>query len=167
MNKNDKSICFIENCSAKLPQNQNKLEELKVRMYKEINNAIENGIDTFYFGAFYEFELMCANLVLLRKKIINIQNPKFIKLIAIAPYQEQASNWFERDSELYYNTLSQCDHVIQINQKYTDNCFFESNKYMVQHSGRIICYYNSDLGAKAYIIDYTKKRKKFEIINLY
>ncbi|QHI71618.1 SLOG family protein [Aminipila terrae] len=165
MRRNNKSICFIGNCSSKLPENEIKLQELKLRMYKEINNAIENNVDTFYFGALYGFELMCANLVLLRKKVINMQNPKRVKLIAIVPYEEQARNWKEEDREMYYSTLSQCDSVILIDKQYKEDCLVERNKYMVDHSSRIICYYNSCRGDKAYLLDYAK-RKKFKITNL-
>lgn len=166
MNKNDKSICFVGNSEIGLPQDEEELEKLKMKIRKEINLAVENNIDTFYFSAFYGFELMCANLVLLRKKVINIHNPKFIKLIAIVPCEEQAINWIEKDRDLYYNTLSQCDHVILMNQMYKEDCLLESKKYMVQHSSRLICYCNSMKGETVNIINYAKN-KNLKVTNLY
>ena len=56
-----------QDIEAKSYQKGKQLETLKLRLWEEINKAIENGIDTFYFGACYGFDLMCADIVAKRK----------------------------------------------------------------------------------------------------
>lgn len=57
------SLCFTGHRSEKLPKTAEQLETLKLKLWEEIDKAIENGIDTFYFGACYGFDLMCAGIV--------------------------------------------------------------------------------------------------------
>jgi len=166
MIKQEKSLCFSGHRSEKLPQSKEKLEELKETLQEEIDKAIENGFDTFYFGACYGFDLMCAEAVLKRKRIINFNNPKIIILIAVAPFEEQAKNWSEEDRELYYDTLAQCDDVIMLNTSYKPGCYFQRNRYMVDNSSKLICYYDGGRGGTEYTVRYAEKNN-LEITNLF
>lgn len=150
--------CFI--------QNKSNLQQLKIKMYEEIDKAIKNGTDTFYFGACCGFELVCANLVLSCKKIINFRNPQYIKLIAIIPYEEQANDWSNENRELYFDTLAKCDDVILLNTKYKKGCYYQKNRYMIEHSSKLICYYNGSGGILGYTINYAQKHN-LQITNLY
>jgi len=74
---------------------------------EEIDNAIEKGINTFYSGDCYGFDLKCAGIALKRKSVAEMLNPKLLKLIAVVPFEEQSKNWNEKNREIYYNTLVQ------------------------------------------------------------
>ncbi len=160
------SLCFTGHRSEKLPKTAEQLETLKLRLWEEIDRAIENGIDTFYFGACYGFDLMCADIVAKRKRVIKMSDPKNIKLIAVVPFEEQATRWKESDREIYYDTLPQCDEVITLNTHYKQGCYHERNRYMVNHSSRLICYYDKSGGGTAYTVKYAEQ-KQLQIINLY
>lgn len=166
MNKRLKSLCFSGHKSEKLPQSKEGLERLQKRLNEEIDKAIEDGVNKFYFGACYGFDLMCANEILRRKKVINFKKPKFIKLIAVIPYEEQAIRWNEENRELYYNILGKCDDVITLNTKYKQGCYYKRNRYMVDRTSRLICYYNGGGGITGYIVNYAKKCD-LQIVNLY
>lgn len=83
--ENVNSLCFRGHRSEKLPQSKEKLERLKLRVGEEIDKAMKAGIEFFYFGACYGFDLLCADIVLGRKKVIEMRNPKIINLIAVLP----------------------------------------------------------------------------------
>jgi len=166
MSRKEKSLCFSGNRSEKLPQSKEKLEQLQVKLHEAIEKAIEDGIDTFYFGACDGFDLMCSKSVLLRKKVIHMYNPKVIKLIAIVAYEEQSNNWNEANRELYFNTLAQCDEVITLHSRFTVGCYHECNCYMVEHSSKLICYYDGGRGGTADIVNCAQK-KEMLITNLY
>lgn len=167
MIRKDTSLCFSGHRTERLPQTKSELENLKESLYQQIDNEIKNGIDTFYFGGCYGFDLMCAEIVLERKKIIEFFCPKFIKLIAVIPHEEQAKNWSEDDRELYYNILAQCDDVITLYTRFCNGCYYERNRYMVDKSSKMICYYNGEKGGGTeYTVSYAKKNN-LEIINLY
>lgn len=36
-------------------------------------------------------------------------------------------------------------------------CYNQSNRYMVEHSSRLICYYNSSRGRTGYTVNYAEK----------
>lgn len=131
MQKKEQSLCFTGHRSEKLPKTEEGMEKLKLKLWEEIDKAIENGVDTFYFGACYGFDLLCADIVAKRKRVIKMSDPKIIKLIAVIPFEEQASRWKESDRELYYDLLPKCDEVITLNTHYKQGCYYERNRYMV------------------------------------
>ena len=49
MQKKENALCFSGHRSEKLPNTQDEMEKLKLKLWEEIDKAIENGIDTFYF----------------------------------------------------------------------------------------------------------------------
>ena len=114
MQKKENALCFSGHRSEKLPNTEEEMKKLKLKLWEEIDKAIENGIDTFYFGACYGFDLLCADIVAKRKRVIKTSDPKIIKLIAVTPFENQAIRWKEADRETYYDTLPHCDEVITL-----------------------------------------------------
>ena len=166
MQKKEHSLCFTGHRSEKLPKTEEGTEKLKLKLWEEIDKAIENGIDTFYIGACYGFDLLCADIVAKRKRVIKTSDPKIIKLIAVTPFENQAIRWKESDRELYYNTLPHCDEVITLNTHYKQGCYHERNRYMVDRCSKMICYYDGGSGGTAYTVNYAKTNG-LEITNLY
>ncbi len=166
MKKKENALCFSGHRSEKLPKSKEDMEKLKVKLWKEIEKEIEDGVRTFYFGACYGFDLLCADIVLRRKHVIQFHNPQKIRLIAVVPFEEQAKNWKESDREIYYDTLAQCDDVITLNTRYKQGCYHERNRYMVDRSNKLICYYDGGFGGTAYTVNYAEKQN-LEITNLY
>lgn len=166
MQKKENALCFSGHRSEKLPNTQDEMEKLKLKLWKEIDKAIENGIDTFYFGACYGFDLLCADIVAKRKRVIKTSDSKIIKLIAVTPFENQAIRWKESDRELYYDTLPHCDEVITLNTHYKQGCYHERNRYMVDRCSKMICYYDGGSGGTAYTVGYAKANG-LEITNIY
>lgn len=95
-----------------------------------------------------------------------MEKPQCIKLIAIVPFEEQANSWKEENRELYFNTLAKCDDVITLNTNHIQGCYHERNRYMVDHSSRLICYYNGSGGGTGYTVNYAEKNN-LQITNVY
>ncbi len=165
INKNN-SLCFTGHRTEKLPKTEKELENLKKKLLLAIDRAIANGVDTFYFGACYGFDLLAAQLVLMRSKILVLDNPKHIRLIAVVPFEEQAACWSETNREIYYSTLQYCDEVIMLHTKFEKGCYHERNRYMVNRAGQMIAYYDGSSGGTGYTVQYAKQ-KGIKITNLY
>ena len=166
MQKKENALCFSGHRSEKLPNTQDEMEKLKLKLWEEIDKAIENGIDTFYFGACYGFDLLCADIVAKRKRVIKTSDSKIIKLIAVTPFENQAIRWKESDRELYYDTLPHCDEVITLNTHYKQGCYHERNRYMVDRCSKMICNYDGGSGGTAYTVGYAIANG-LEITNIY
>lgn len=166
MQKKENSICFSGHRSEKLPQSKKQLEKLKERLWEEIDEAIADGVNTFYFGACYGFDLLCADTVLKRKKVIKPNDPKEIRLIAVIPFEEQAKKWDETNRDMYYDILQKCDEALMLNTYYCPGCYNQRNRYMVDQSSKMICYYDGGKGGTAYTVKYAEQNN-LHIKNLY
>lgn len=161
-----KTLCFSGHRTEKLPKNTKELIKINQHIYNEICNSINCGYENFLFGACYGFDLICAEQVLLRKKIIKQIEPMRINLIAIVPFEEQAIRWNENNRNTYYEILSKCDEVITLNVHYRTDCYYERNRYMIDNSSKLICYYNGSDGGTKYTVKYAEKNS-IPIVNLY
>ena len=165
MIKATKTVAFSGHRSEKLPKESGAIRALKLRTYAAIDQAIQEGYDTFITGACYGFDLLAAEQVLLRKQVADhIGHPK-IRLIAAVPHEHQAIHWKTADREQYYDTLAQCDEVVTLNTHYRQGCFHERNRWMIDRASRLICCYDGSGGGTGYTVDYARK-SGLTIINL-
>lgn len=166
MHTKETSLCFTGHRNENLPQTSEGMQNLKTQIWNEVEKAIEDGVDTFYFGGCRGFDLICAEIVSRRKRVIKMSDPKRIALICVVPFEEQAARWRESDREMYYNILPLSDEVITLNTHYKQGCYHERNRYMVDNSSRVICYYDGGTGGTAYTVNYAKQHN-LQITNLY
>ena len=161
----EKTVCFTGHRSEKLPKGD-ALEDLRKRLTLEIERALQDGYDTFLFGGAYGFDLMAAEEVLKKKALIDLQNPRRIRLWAIIPFEEQAVRFSVAEHERYYEIIPKCDEVITLNTHYSKQCYARRNQYMVDRSNRVICCWNGQsISGTAQTIRMAE-RQNLEIINL-
>ncbi len=140
MSDPNSTLCFTGHRS--LPCGQ-PLESLKTRLLEEIDHAITEGYTTFLFGGAMGFDLLAAEAVLYRKKQIHFPSPKPLALVAVLPFEEQANRYSQADRKRYFDEiLPHCDEVITLSTRYHDNCFKIRNRYLVEHSSKVIAYYD-------------------------
>ena len=161
----EKTVCFTGHRSEKLPRGE-ALELLRKRLELEIERALQDGYDTFLFGGAYGFDLMAAEEVLKKKALIDLQNPRYIRLIAVIPFEEQAVRFSASDHERYYEIMPQCNEVITLNTHYSSQCYAQRNQYMVDRSNRVICYWNGQAVSGTAQTVRMAERQNLEIINL-
>ena len=100
----EKTVCFTGHRSEKLPKGE-ALGNLRTRLADEIEKAIQDGYNTFLFGGAYGWDLMAAEEVIKKKTVIDLQNPRRIRLIAVIPFEEQAVRYSLSDHERYYEIM--------------------------------------------------------------
>ena len=124
-----------------LPQNE--INKIKAALEHEIDAAVADGVDQYF-----------AELVLERKQT----NPA-LELIAVIPYRKRLDslNKKTRTREL----LEACADVVVIQEKYLPSVYSHRNRYMVEHSDRVIAVYDGrETGGTAKTIRFTHRMKK-------
>ena len=165
MLQKEKTLCFSGHRSEKLYQSVTDIAELRTQIYTEIENAVDDGYNTFIFGACYGFDLLCAEIVLLAK-MVKQRSSNPMRLIAVIPFEEQPDGWGETDRNHYSHILGKCDQIVAVSATYTHDCYHKCNNYMVDHSSRLVCYYDGNSGGTAYTVKYAQQ-KNIMVINLY
>jgi uncharacterized phage-like protein YoqJ len=98
-----------------------------------------------------------------------------IKLVAAIPFAAQAAGYSAVDRARYDALLSAADQVTVLEERYSHGCYYRRDEWMVNRSGRIICWFDpsgaSEIsGRKAGGTRYTVRRalkSGLEIINLF
>lgn len=162
----EKTACFTGHQNEELPKGE-ALEQLRIQLSGEIEKAIQEGYDTFLFGGNCGWDLMAAREIIKKKTLIDFNNPRHIRLVAVIPYEEQAAKYSLVDHELYYNIMSKCDEVITLNTRYNSHCYAQRDQYMAEHSSRVICYWNRQVLDGMAPTVWAVVKENLEIVNLY
>lgn len=135
-------------------------ERLKKALEDAVVQAIEDGFTTFLCGG-------AMGLDILAGEIINTLQDEgmLIRLICVVPFAGQAKRWTWRWKDRYCALLRRADDVVTLSEEYHDGCYHERNRFLVEHSSRLIVYYDGQPGGTQYTVEYAKKRER-EIVNL-
>lgn len=138
-----------------------KLEADKIRpipvvsnlLTAEIDNAVKAGITTFITGMCPGIDILAAEAVIARRF-----GDDRIKLIAAMPYPRFAFNWDGNWGDRVKKVLAQADFVKYVSPTYTGPGVFQvRNEWMVNHSARIIAYWNGTPGGTRNTVRYAKQ----------
>ena len=134
---------------------------LKQNIKNEIIRQINLGVDTFITGMALGTDIWAAELVISLKE----EHPS-IRLVAAIPCPEQAKKWTPIQKKRYDDILSYCDEKIILSDHYHKACMHIRNKFMVDHSDKVIAVYNfSDEGGTASTVKYALSKGK-ELIHI-
>lgn len=118
-----------------------------------ITNALELGYKTFLCGMEHGFDLLCADALL----DIREQNKKYhnISLIAVLPYTNHS---YKGKWESLHNTVKRCaNQIVIISPNYSPSCYHNRNRYLIDHSSHLICYFDGKSGDTAPTIKMANK----------
>ena len=135
-----------------LPQNE--INKIKAALEHEIDAAVTDGFTCFMSGFADGVDQYFAELVLERK-----QTTPALEQIAVIPYRKRLDslNKKTRTREL----LEACADVVVIQEKYLPSVYSHRNRYMVEHSDRVIAVYDGrETGGTAKTIRFTHRMKK-------
>ena len=122
------------------------------KLKKEIKNAVEKGVETFYNGMAMGFDLAAAEAVLaLRKKYPQI------RLIACVPCYGQEKIFSDTYKKRYISILKKADETVVLSEHYYKGCMLVRDKYMANRAEMMICYCKRDTGGAAFTVKYFKK----------
>ena len=138
------------------------LANVAFNTWSMIDNLCEQGYHTFLSGVAEGFDLIAAEEVLRLKK----EYPH-IRLVAVIPFRGQENRYTEEDKQRYNNILAQADETIYISERYFDGCFLRRNDYLLEHSARLLAYYDCiPSGGTAYTVRRAITERKMNVINV-
>ena len=126
----EKTCCFTGH--RKLPKE--KIERIIIRLDRDVENLINQGVTTFISGGALGFDQVAASLIVAKKEM-----GRKICLIFALLCKNQDELWSAEEKELYHNLLAEADEVIYVSEEYHDGCMKKRNRYMVDHSAYCIC----------------------------
>ena len=125
--------------------------ELEKRIENAILQAVDDGYTSFICGAAKGFDLVAGSLVVALKE--SWAELAELNLVVVLPFQRQG---FSSDPwrTLHRMVLGGASEVITLASKYHPQAYHDRNRYMVDHSSRLICYYDGHKGGTAYTVKY-------------
>ena len=111
----------------------NKINYVKHELRREIQATIEDGYTRFISGFADGADLLFAAIIAEEKQ----RNPALSLEVAI-PYQGR----IRTTNKEFQRVLLVCDWVTVIRESYIPSCYMERNRYMVDHSQRVIAVYD-------------------------
>ena len=125
-----------------------------------IEEAIQNGYDTFLSGMALWFDMICTEIVLSFK-----QKYKDVKMVGVLPCKNQDAKWPESQKARYKKLLNQLDYIKCDNDYYVGpQCMIDRNHFMIDNSSLLIALFNGLPGGTKSTIDYAKSKGKRIII---
>lgn len=135
-----------------LPQKE--INRVKAALRKEIEKAVADGFTQFMSSFAEGVDQYFAEIVLEMRK----SNPA-LELVAVIPYQKRLDNL--RQKKWTYDMLEACTDVVVIREGYQPSVYSHRNRYMVEHSDRVIAVYDGrEKGGTAGTIRFTHTMKK-------
>lgn len=138
--------CFSGHRPEKLDEPE---ENVRNWLSEQIDQAIAAGYTTFISGCAMGVDIWAGQLVLQKKE----KNPA-LHLIAATPWPGFSNRWSIDWQQQYSNLLKDADWVVPVCNHYHNGVFQQRNEWMVDHSNRVIAYYNGAPGGTKNTIDY-------------
>lgn len=150
--------CFTGHRPDKLPWGTNEWDprclELKVRLRQAVERAYDAGYRHFISGMARGSDLYFAEAVL----ALRAQCPDVL-LECARPCESQSDRWPESERRRYDGILEQCNYETMVQHAYDRGCMMRRNRYMVDHSNRIISVYDGvPKGGTAQTLAYALRR---------
>lgn len=116
-----------------IPENQ--IESIKRSLQCEIDKAIADGYTAFLSGFAEGVDLLFAEIVVEKCK----ENP-LLHLEAVIPYRNRYKRLLKNEKKRAF--LESCAKIEVISEELTSNVYMKRNRYIVDHSDRIIAVYD-------------------------
>lgn len=165
----EKTVCFSGHRPEKLPKEKQLISDIKSLIYFSIYESINEGYTDFMSGLARGIDLWAALSVLELKQ----KNPH-IRLIAVKPFQEHTNGFKGSELDDINKVIENADDIICTSPHYSKDAYAVRNKYMVEHSAKLIAFVNNyrsgtgqtirfakNLGLKINIIDLKELHEKY------
>ena len=157
-----KACAFTGHRPEKLPFGENEQDkrciDLKATLRAEIEKLIEEGVTHFLCGMARGVDTFAAETVLSLKE----QYPE-ITLECAIPCETQAEKWNEQQRDRYFGIVEKCDKETMLQNRYTPDCMFKRNRYMVYNCDVLIAVWDGRPSGTSKTVEYAKELGK-EII---
>ena len=128
-------------------------EVVRKWLYFQIRDAVTCGYRTFICGMGMGVDIMAGQIVREMKE----KDPS-LHLICAVPWPGFASRWKELWRLQYSCLMENADYVKMVSKTFSDDVFQKRNEWMVNHSHRLIAYYNGSSGGTWDTIEYAVRQ---------
>lgn len=126
-------------------------EALKKKLADAVARAHRRGCTRFFTGMSTGFDLWAAMAVLEAKKALPL------RLCCAIPFDDQARAFAPFWKKAYNQALVYADEVYTLSRAYHAGCYAARNRFMVEASARLICYYDGLPGGTAQTVRMAQK----------
>ncbi len=150
MNDKTKTVCFSGHRVLYDPK-----QDIEISLENSVRQCIANGAEIFMTGGAIGFDTLAALTVIrLRREFPQIR----LVLALPCPPGEQTLKWTAKQKDEYRVIYESADKVNILAKNYTRNCMLDRNKYMVDHSYKLIHYLRFDRGGTKHTVNYAQKQ---------
>ena len=142
--------CFTGHRPEKLQRSEN---DIRFELEREIRKAIHDNLIVFITGMSRGIDIEAAEIVIQIKK-----EGYPVRLICASPYPGFEKNWSQAWKRRYINVIQNADLVRYICSQYNKNCFQIRNKWLVNHSARVIAVFNGQPSGTKNTIEYAMQQ---------
>ncbi len=136
---------------------------LEKRIEEAILQAVDEGYTSFICGMAKGFDLVAGSLVVALKE--SWAELAALNVVAVLPFERQGFS-SEPWHTLHKMVLDRASEVVTLAPKYHPQAYHDRNRYMVDNSNRLICYYDGQKGGTDYTVKYARE-KGLEIVNVF
>lgn len=133
--------------------------ELFAALDAAVAEAAADGCTRFLSGMSTGFDLWAAEAVLRARAALPVQ------LLCAVPFDGQADRFPLEWKRRFNRCLLAADKVYALSRSYHAGCFAARNRFMVDASSRIICYYDGRSGGTAQTV-HMAEQSGLKIVNL-
>lgn len=156
--RREQTCCFTGHRPNKLPwgadEQDKRCVQLKQRIDHELHRAYYDGVRHFICGMAQGADFyFCEAAIALRDDMPGVT------IEAAIPCETQSAYWSQEDQLRYRHLVEHCDYETVVQRKYDKGCMYRRNRYMVDHSSRLIAAFDGRKGGSMYTIAYAMKQK--------
>lgn len=155
------TCCFSGYRVEKMPfaANDPRVDALTAALDRAIADAAAQGYTGFFSGMSTGFDLWAAEAVLRARETLPIQ------LFCAIPFDRQADRYSPEWKRRFNHCLLAADRVFVLSRDYYAGCYAARNRFMVDASSLLICYFDGKPGGTAQTVRMAKQNN-LRIVNL-
>lgn len=156
------TCCFTGYRAEKMPFSADHLSAmstLSAALEQAITRCAQRGITRFFTGMSTGFDLWAAEAVLRMREQLPVQ------LLCAIPFDQQADRYSPTWKRIYNRCLLSADWVHSLSHRYHAGCYAARNRFMVDNSSFVICYFDGKPGGTAQTLRMARQQG-LEILNL-
>ena len=141
------------------PANDSRMEALTAALDRAIQDAATLGYTGFFTGMSTGFDLWAAEAVLRARNTLPVQ------LFCAIPFDRQADRYPPEWKRRFNHCLLAADRVFALSRDYYTGCYAARNRFMVDASSLLICYFDGKPGGTAQTVRMAEQ-SGLRIVNL-
>lgn len=154
--------CFSGHRPEKLTEQP---EQIQAWLREQIEQSVAAGYTTFISGCGMGVDIWAGQIVIrMRDEEKEKAGISSLRLIAATPWPGFSSRWSTDWQQQYSDLLQHADLIVPVSKHYGEEVFQKRNRWMVDHSNRLIAFFNGAPGGTRDTIEYAQG-KGIEVIS--